>query len=297
VNGSPIARCRRELSDRLGFRAPVRHARDAMWQADLALEAGAIAAMATINLDRLAEDLMIFATQEFGFVRLADRHARASKIQPQKRNPFALSFIRALANRLLGVQTQLAVSARTPSAQMDNRLFAYESAPEALRSAADATRLMAECVAALTFDEARALDALRDRSVCASDLADRLMVATGVDHRRSQGVVGRLLCALEENKRDLSQATLGDLQDALLGANLSTEKIDEELLRSALDPKRSVEARSDIGCAAPAEVRAMAAELSAQVQAFRQAFAAKRARRAASLRQLRAEAENFVRGA
>ena len=110
MNGSAIAHYRRELSERLGFREPVRHARDAMWQADLAIEAAAVAVTAIINLDRLAEDLMIFATSEFGFVRLADRHARASKIQPQKRNPFALSFIRALANRLLGVQTQLAAT-------------------------------------------------------------------------------------------------------------------------------------------------------------------------------------------
>ena len=73
-NGS-VTNNRRGLADRLGFRQPVRHARDAMWQADLAVEACAVATTATMNLDRLAEDLMIFATAEFGFVTLADRHA------------------------------------------------------------------------------------------------------------------------------------------------------------------------------------------------------------------------------
>jgi argininosuccinate lyase len=297
MNGSPIAHCRQELSERLGFREPVRHARDAMWQADLAIEAGTIAVMVMINLDRLAEDLMIFATSEFGFVRLADRHTRASKIQPQKRNPFALSFIRAVANRLLGAQTQLAASARTPSAQMDNRLFAYDAAPEALHAAADAARLMSESVVEMEFDKARALEALRDRSVCASDLADRLMVATGADHRRAQGVVGRLLRTFEENGLNLSQTTLDDLRDALRGAGLPLENVTEELLRSALDPTRCVEARSDIGCAAPAEVEAMAEVLSDVARAFRQDFDAKRARRAVSLQQLCAEAANFARGA
>ena len=297
MNGSAIAHCRQELSERLGFREPVRHARDAMWQADLAIEAGAVAVTAMINLDQLAEDLMIFATSEFGFIRLADRHARASKIQPQKRNPFALSFIRALANQPLGVQTQLAATARTPSAQMDNRLFAYDAVPEALRAAADAARLMTECVVEMEFDEARALEALRDCSVCASDLADRLMAATGADHPRAQGVVGRLLRTLEETGRNLSQATLDDLRDALRGAGLPLENVNEELLRSALDPRRCVEARSDIGCAAPAEVEAMAEALSEAAKAFRQTFAAKRARRAASLQQLRAEAETYARGA
>ncbi len=297
MNGSAIAHCRRELSERLGFRELVRHARDAMWQADLAIEAGAVAATAIINLDRLAEDLMIFATGEFGFVRLADRHARASKIQPQKRNPFALSFIRGMANRLLGAQTQLAASARTPSAQMDNRLFAYAAAPDALHSAADATRLMTECVADMGFDEARALEALRDCSVCASDLADQLITAIGIDHRRAQGVVGRLLRALEENGRNLSQATIDDLRDALRGAGLPFENVTEELLRFALNPWRCVEARSDIGGAAPVQVQAMAESLSEAAGAFGQSFATRRARRAAALEKLRAEAETFARGA
>ena len=68
-----------------------------MWQADLA-----VATMAMANLDRLAEDLMLFASAAFAFVQLANHHARASKIIPQKRNPFALAFVRATANRLIG---------------------------------------------------------------------------------------------------------------------------------------------------------------------------------------------------
>ena len=81
---------------------------------------------------------MIFATAEFGFVQLSDRHARASKIMPQKRNPFALAFVQGHANRLIGEQAGVAASARTPSGQMDNRMFAYEAVPAPLRSAAQA---------------------------------------------------------------------------------------------------------------------------------------------------------------
>ena len=128
-NGSFTKQDRRGLSARLGFSRPVRHARDAMWQADVAIEACAVAATAAVNLDRLAEDLMIFASAEFGFVQLADRHARASKIMPQKRNPFALAFVRATANRLIGAQAAVAAASRTPSGQMDNRLFVYERRP------------------------------------------------------------------------------------------------------------------------------------------------------------------------
>lgn len=297
VNGSAIVRNRRELSERLGFREPVRHARDAMWQADLAIEAAALAVTAIVNLDRLCEDLMIFATSEFGFVRLADHHGRASKIMPQKRNPFALAFVRGLANRLLGVQTQLAATARTPSAQMDNRLFAYEAAPDALRSATDAVRLVNACVAEMQFDEARALDALRDRSVCASDLAERVMIATGTDHRSAHGVVGRLLRTLEEKGQCLAQATLGDLRGALRDVGLPVTGVTEELLRSALDPMVCVAARSDVGGACSFEVRAMAETAADAARKVREAVVTKRAHRQAALQRLHAEVEAFARGA
>lgn len=296
LNGSPTAHGRQELSDRLGFREPVRHARDAMWQADLAIEAAALSVMITVNLDRLAEDLMIFATSEFGFIKLADRHARASKIQPQKRNPFALAFVRAQANRLLGMQTQLAASARTPSAQMDNRLFSYEAAPEAVRSAADAVRLMTECIVLMKFDEDRALRAVSDRSVCAGDLAEALCVTTGADHRHAQGIVSRLLRALEDEGRSLAEATIEDVHTLLRDASLPVEGVNEDLLNSALDPTCCVASRCDIGGAAPKEVKAMAAELTAAARAARQACADERGKRETALRRLREEAETFARG-
>jgi argininosuccinate lyase len=296
LNGSPTAHVRQDISDRLGFREPIRHARDAMWQADLAIEAAALAVTTTVNLDRLAEDLMIFATREFGLVKLADRHARASKIQPQKRNPFALAFVRAQANRLLGVQAQLAASARTPSAQMDNRLFSYEAAPGALRAAADAVRLMTECMILLKFDEDRGLNGLSDRSACASDLAEALSAVTGANHRQAQGVVGRLLRALEDEGRSLAEATIEDVHEALQETSIPIEGVNEGLLKSALDPARCVASRCDIGGAAPKEVRAMAAELTAAARASREACASKREKREAALRRLHEETESFARG-
>lgn len=294
-NGSVTKQNRRGLADRLGFRQPVRHARDAMWQADLALEASAVASTAVVNLDRLAEDLMIFSSAEFGFVRLADRHARASKIMPQKRNPFALAFVRATANRLIGVQAGMAAAARTPSGQMDNRLFAYEAAPDALRSAGEAALLIAECVESLHFDESRALAALGDRSACATDLVERLMAATGADYRAAHGVVGGLIRALEDKGCSLAEASVDDLGDALRNAGLPSVGVTERLLASALDPATCVASRTDVGGAAPEEVTAMAQVLSDAVAERRPEIEAARTRRKAALDRLHAEAESFAR--
>jgi argininosuccinate lyase len=293
-NGSVILQDRRKLADRLGFCRPVRHARDAMWQADIAVEACAIALAAAVNLDRLAEDLMIFASAEFAFIKLADRHARASKIMPQKRNPFALAFVRATANRLIGVQAGIAAASRTPSAQMDNRLFAYEAVPDAVRSAGEAASLVAECVEGLHIDEARARDALGDRSVCASDLSERVMAASRIDYRTARGVVGRLITALEECGLTLAQVTATDVGKALREVGASPEGVTDELVAAALDLGTCISARTDVGGAAPAELTAMASALDDALSSHRQGFDTLRARREASLRRLDEEARTFA---
>jgi argininosuccinate lyase len=249
---------------------------------------------AAVNLDRLAEDLMIFASAEFGFVRLADRHARASKIMPHKRNPYALAFVRAVANRLIGVQAGIAAAARTPSGQMDNRFFTFEAVPDAVRSAGEVASLVAECVDGLSINEARALAALDDRSACASDLAERLMGATGIDYRSAHGVVGRLVGALEENGRSLAGATLSDVGNALRAAGLPTDGVTDELIAAALDLAACAAARTDVGGAAPEEVTAMASVLAEAVGEHRRRIEAARAHREAALCRLHAEAEAFV---
>jgi argininosuccinate lyase len=296
-NGSVIKQDRRKLAERLGFSQPVRHTRDAMWQADIALEACTVALASALNLDRLAEDLTIFASTEFGFVRLADRHARASKIMPQKRNPFALAFVRATANRLIGVQAGIAAAARTPSGQMDNRLFAYDAVPDAVRSAAQVASLSAECIAELSVDEDRARAALNDRLACASDLAERLVIATGIDYRAARKAVGRLVRALEDKRSCLADAKAEDVRIACLSASLSPDGVIDEIVDAALDLSTCISARKDIGCAAPEEVAAMASELNALASDRRRTFASTRTRREAALRRLLAEAKTFAEAA
>ena len=120
------------LGELLGFDGLAAHARDAMWQADLPIEAAAALAAILVNLDRLAEDLQIFSTEEFGLVELDDRHARASKIMPQKKNPFALTHVRGLANRMIGTLADERGGGPHPLGRPDNRLVVYGAIPRAI---------------------------------------------------------------------------------------------------------------------------------------------------------------------
>jgi argininosuccinate lyase len=177
---------------------------------------------------------------------------------------------------------------------MDNRLFVYGAGPDALSAAAEAALLVAECIDSLEFDEARALAALADRSVCAGDLAERLTVEAGIDYRRAHGAVGRLVAELEAQGRFLADSTADEM---LAASKVSGVELDaaqaKGILASALDLNGCVGARTDIGCAAPDEVAAMARELSATAGERREQIAQRRAHRKAAIDALLIEARAF----
>lgn len=252
-NGSRLQPDRDRVADLLGFDGLVHHGRDAMWQPDIAMECVSAAAASVVNLSRLAEDLIVFSTAEFGYIDLSDAHARASKIMPQKRNPFALSYVRAAANELFGVWTAVAAAGRTPSAQMDNRPAAYAGVPRALRTATAAATLMREVVQGLVF-RAQAARARAEASfVVATDLAEMLVVEAGLDFRSAHRVVGRL-ARREQDPRKLPRTALEEASTAILGRAVT---LSAAAWSAALDPSSALRHRTAPGGAAPRPMNAM----------------------------------------
>lgn len=268
MNGSIVAQDRRKQARRLGFAGPVEHARDAMWQADLAIEAMSCAVACAVGLDRLAEDLMVFATAEFGYIRLSDKHCRASKIMPQKRNPFALAYIRGLANRLIGEQAGVAASGRTLTGQMDSRSLPYSAVPEALLSIAGAARLLTEILTELTFDGKHAAAALDDGACFASDLAEWLCLEQRLNFRSAHGIVGRLVTQLEEQNRYLTDLTDEELRAACCANDPSLPQIHDGFVQRATNVAESFEARRDVGSVAPQLLRMQNAEITQKLLEF-----------------------------
>lgn len=248
ANGSTLLQDRAGLARRLGFGGIVQHARDAMWQADSPIELLALVCAAMVGLDRLAEDLMLFAATDLGFVRLADRHVRASKIMPQKRNPFPLAYMRAVANRCLGVQAAVTAAGRTPSGQMDNRLVPYGEVPAALDAATGASTLLAEVVEALTVDAARARAVLDASYALSTDLAEGLVAHLGIDFRTAHRAVGRVVTKLSDLDRPLSSLTSRELRAELPDG---LPALDESTLAKLLRPEHAIAARGETGCAGP----------------------------------------------
>lgn len=253
VGGSRVPLDRARLAELLGFSVPGAHTRDAMWAVDGLADAVVTAAQAAATVDRLAEDLEIFASPNFGYLTLDASLCRASVLMPQKRNPYALAVIRAGAGTLVGRATGLLVTQRTPSARTDNWLHAYGEVAGALDLARRVVALAAEVTRTLQADRDALAAAAAAHFTGAADLAEELVLRCQVDYRSAYRVVGRgVASAIEDARTSLTAADLSRASTELLGYPL---EIDAETLRDTLDPERIVAGRTVLGGSAPERVR------------------------------------------
>lgn len=294
VNGGRLPYDRQRVADLLGFDGIVEHTRDAMWATDSLVAAVWAATELVVGLSQLAEDLEIWASNEFGWLQLADGHSRSSVMMPQKRNPYALSMVRGEAGLLVGRLTGLLAVTRTPSARSDGMIFSYGEVPRALALATTAVRLMAGVVDGVEVDAA-AMRAALDRAFTQStDLAEVVMTTCGLDYRSAYRVVGdavRSAAAQGLAAVDLDGTALDAAAVRVLGRPLGLAGRD---LADALDPAAVVATRTGPGGAAPDVVRAMAARLADDAAALTSSVAARRAGFAAAEDALLAHARSHA---
>ena len=274
VNGSRLPLDRKRLAKMLGFDSAISHTRDAMWQADGPIETAALLSAALTNLDRLAEDLQIFSTQEFGLVELADRHARTSKIMPQKKNPYSLTYVRGVTGEMLGVLAGMAAIGKTPSGQPDNRIFAQSAVPRALDQAIGALQLMAGVLRGLQINTERAAERARASFAGATDLAEVLMLDEGLDYRTAHNIVSRLVRDALESGQGTTDITSDQVAVAAEAVIERRIEIEASRLAAVMDPASIVAARSGFGGAAQAPLGDMLAEIRSALtdhQEWRQA--------------------------
>ena len=264
VNGSRLLSDRGHVASLLGFRSVAEHTRDAMWQVDGLFDMVGAAAGLMVTQSKLAEDLEIWASQEFDYVTLADGYSRASVLMPQKRNPYALSIIRGAAGSLIGRLAGLLAVAKTPSARSDNLIFAYGEVPRALDLALRATRLSTGVVRTLEVNADRMRTSLESGFSQATDLAEYIMQECGIDYRSAYRVVGhavRQASAAGLRGTDIDGAMLDAAAAEITGRPLGLGGHD---LSAVLDPWQIVASRTSLGGAAPGEVERMAENAAAE---------------------------------
>ena len=247
INGSSLQINRDELAALLGFSRPVMHTRDAMWQADISIETTFILTSILTTLDRLSEDLLCFATKEFDYIELHDSYSRASKSMPQKKNPYGLSYIRALANKLIGVHVMVTTMQRTPTGQVDNRLFVYGEVPKALSKSTEAVSLFKKIIESLQFKSSNAKNRVQESFILATDLAELISIENNLDYRTSHHLVGFIVRTFSQADKNLIELTNRDLDNAaneILGHTFQWSNQIFELLKS---PQSALERKCGLG--------------------------------------------------
>jgi argininosuccinate lyase len=235
------------LQGSLGFGALTQNSIDAVSDRDFVAELLFCATMIGTHLSRLAEDLIIYGSSEFGFVRFGDAYSSGSSMMPQKRNPDALELARGSAARMLGnLTTLLATLKGLPSSYnkdlQDDKRVLFDAVDTLLLVLPAVAGALAEC----DFDTQRMRAALSS-TMMATDLADYL-VRKGATFREAHGAVGRLIRQCEEG--DL------DLHTLPLSAFSAAHPLFEHDVFDALSALQSVEQREVEGGTGPSAVRA-----------------------------------------
>ncbi len=236
----------------LGFDRPTANSLDAVSDRDFALEFLAAAAISAMHLSRFAEEMVIWCSSPFGFVRLTDAFTTGSSIMPQKRNPDAAELTRAKTGRITGALVGLlTVMKGLPMAYAKDMQEDKEGVFDATAAWSLALAATAGMVRDLTPDAARMLAAAGGGFSTATDLADWLVRVLGLPFRTAHHVTGRLVATAEAQGIELSALTLDEMRAEHAGI---TDDIFGVLTVSA-----SVASRTSFGGTAPANVAAQAA--------------------------------------
>jgi len=252
--GFPIDR--EMTAQALGFAGPTRNSLDAVSDRDFALDYLQAAAQCSLHLSRLAEEFVIWASQPFGFVRMADSLSTGSSIMPQKKNPDAAELVRGHAGRIVGCLTSLMVTMKgLPLAyskdMQDDKPPVFEAANLLGLSIAAMTGMVADS----TFRTERMRKAAELGYATATDLADWLVRQADIPFREAHHITGAAVKLAEQKGVALDQLDLKDLK-------LIDPRLDERVY-SALSVEASVAARASYGGTAPEEVRKRVAEARA----------------------------------
>ena len=244
--GFPIDRHRTATA--LGFREPTRNSIDSVSDRDFALEFLSLAAICATHLSRLAEEIVIWSTPQFGFVRLSDSFSTGSSIMPQKKNPDAAELVRAKTGRVNGhLLALLTVMKGLPLAYSKD----MQEDKEAVFDAAETLDLMIAAmtgmVGDLTVNAAAMKKAAGSGYSTATDLADWLVREAGLPFRDAHHVTGRVVALAESKKLPLDRLALEDLQAIHVAIT--------DQVYSVLSVQNSVKSRTSFGGTAPAEVR------------------------------------------
>ncbi|MDR2902326.1 MAG: argininosuccinate lyase, partial [Lactobacillales bacterium] len=238
--GTPYPIDRFQTAKALLFKSPTKNALDSVSDRDFAVEFLSCTSLIAMHLSRLAEEMVIYSSQSFGFIKIPESYTSGSSIMPQKRNPDAAELVRAKTGRIYGdLNTLLVVMKGLPLAYSKDMQEDKECVFDAYESARLCLSAMAEMIAGLKVNKENMKKALEKGFPTATDLADWLVKNAGIPFRDAHHITGQLVKLAEEKDVALSALSLDEMQKV-------EPKITAEIY-PALDVINSMEARNSYG--------------------------------------------------
>ncbi len=237
---------RRMTAQALGFACPAENSLDAVSDRDFAIEFTAAAALIMVHLSRIAEELVLWSTPQFGFIELADGFCTGSSIMPQKKNPDVPELLRGKSGRVIGHLTTLLVLMKgQPLAYNKDNQEDKEPLFDTLDTVRDSLRALTELLPATTFRRERMREEARRGYPTATDLADYL-VRRGLPFRDAHEAAGRAVRLAIDRGVELAELPLSELKtcSALIEADIFP----------VLTLEGSLAARDHLGGTAPRQV-------------------------------------------
>ena len=248
---------RERVARTLGFEGVCQNSLDAVSDRDFAIEFSAFASITMMHVSRLSEEIVLWMSQNFGFIDLADRYCTGSSIMPQKRNPDVAELARGKTGRVYGhLTTLLTLMKGQPLAYNKDNQEDKEPLFDAVDTLSDTLRIMAEMVAGIVVKPEAMERAARRGYATATDLADYL-VKKGVPFRDAHEVVAHAVKVALGRGVDLSELSLEDLKafHPSIGDDAP----------AALTLQGSLDARNVLGGTAPAQTAAQVARHRARL--------------------------------
>jgi argininosuccinate lyase len=236
----------------LGFDRPMDNSMDGVAARDFILDLTSRLAIIEVDLSRLADELVLWSTSEFGFVELSDTYASTSSIMPQKKNPDVLELVRGRSGTVIGHMVAAFTIVKGLPYSYNSDL--QEVTPQLLRAfeiTRSSVRIMAGAVQTMTIKKDELARKSTTGFTTATEIADTIVRATGLPFRTAHGIVGRLA-------RGSGNPSLKDVDSAsmeMIGKKVSTMGLTAKMLAEAKDPATNVERRSILGGPAKTTVR------------------------------------------
>ncbi|MEM3433961.1 MAG: argininosuccinate lyase [Candidatus Methanomethyliaceae archaeon] len=250
--GYPIDRLK--LAEYLGFEGLVENTLDAVSTRDFSIETVSALTIMMVDVSRIAEEIIIWSSNEFGYVDLPDDHSSTSSIMPQKKNPVTAEVLRAKCGDVLGDLVSMVMIMK--SLPLAYNLDMQELTPHLWNSCEVSKRslkILADLITKMRFNEARMKSSVAKGSSVATELADMLVRHLGLPFRTAHRVVGEIT-------KELSPSSLSEVPPESIAELISKKtgkKLETRLIQSAIDPEFNINIRSTIGGPASKEIARM----------------------------------------